>query len=123
MAKTAISRARFSKLCLALPEVAEEVIGTHSAFSVRGKKFAYFLDDHHGDDRVSIQCKAPPGENAALCRSDPVRYYMPPYMAHRGWVGVYFDAGPIDWPEVGELVTEAYLLTAPKRLAAEVVAR
>ena len=123
MAKPATSRARFSKLCLALPEVAEEVIGTHSAFSVRGKKFAYFLVDHHGDGRVSMQCKAPPGENAALVDGDPVRYFLPPYMAHRGWVGLYVDAGPVDWAEVGELVTEAYLLTAPKRLAAEVTGR
>ena len=51
MAKTATTRARFSKLCLAMPEAVEEVIGQHSAFSVRAKLFAYFLVDHHGDDR------------------------------------------------------------------------
>lgn len=122
MAKTESSRARFSKLCLALPEVAVELIGQHSAFSVRGKKFAYFLVDHHGDGRVSIQCKGAPGENRALVEGDPVRFFLPPYMAHRGWVGLYVDVGAIDWREVVELVTEAYLLTAPKRLAAQLQA-
>ena len=120
MAKTATSRARFSKLCLRLPEVSEEVIGQHSAFSVRNKKFAYFLVDHHGDGRVSVQCKGPPGENAALVNGDPVRFFLPPYMAHRGWIGLYVDVGTIDWEELQELLSDAYLLTAPKRLAAQV---
>ena len=119
MPKTANPRPRFTKLCLALPEVSEEVVGQHSSFLIRGKKFAYYLVDHHGDGRIAMQCKAAPGDNVALVNSDPIRFHMPPYMAHHGWVGLYLDLGTIDWPEVQELVTDAYLLSAPKRLAAE----
>jgi hypothetical protein len=108
---------RLRTICLVLPEV--EMQGDqHKAFVVRGKKFAYHLVDHHGDGRVALQCKAGRGENAELVASDPERFFMPPYMAHHGWVGLYLDLGPVDWDEVRELVTDAYRLTAPKRLVA-----
>jgi phosphoribosylglycinamide formyltransferase-1 len=106
-------------LCLALPEVCEAVAGQHSSFVVCGKKFAYFLVDHHGDGRVAMQCKAAPGENVALVESDPVRFHLPAYMARHGWVGLYLDVGAVDWREVEELLSDAYLLNAPKRLAAK----
>jgi hypothetical protein len=112
---TAEGLQRLVEICADLPEV--EVAGDqHHAFSVRKKKFAYHLVDHHGDGRVALECKAPPGENAALVASDPARFFMPKYMAHHGWVGLYLDLLEIDWGEVRELLTDAYLLTAPKRL-------
>jgi hypothetical protein len=89
----------------------------HTAFAVRGKKFAYHLVDHHGDGRIALECKAAPGQNTSLVASDPDRFFLPMYMAHHGWVGLYLDVGRIDWQEVRELVTDAYLLIAPKRLA------
>ncbi len=90
----------------------------HSAFLVRKKKFAYFLDDHHGDGRVAVCCRALPGENTTLARSDPVRFFIPSYIGPRGWVGLYVDRGRVDWDEVSELVLDSYLLVAPKKLAA-----
>jgi hypothetical protein len=109
---------RLSKIALALPEAAREYNGQHASFQVRGRKFAYFLDDHHGDGMVALSCRAAPGENEALIASDPARYFLPSYVGPRGWVALRLDVGTVDWDEVRELVTDAYLLAAPKRLAA-----
>jgi hypothetical protein len=108
---------RLSRLCAQLPEVGEERHDSHASFTVRGKKFAYFLDDHHGDGIVAVTCKAAPGVNRALIDADPERFYMPSYVGPRGWVALRLDLGKVDWDEVGELVADAYCLTAPKRLA------
>jgi hypothetical protein len=115
----ATQRERLRAICTGLPEV-EITEGQHWAFLVRGKKFAYHLVDHHGDDRVSLQCKGGPGDNIALVASEPDRFFLPPYMARHGWIGLYLDQGDVDMDEIAELVTDAYLLVAPKRLARQV---
>ena len=104
-----------------LPEVLERPGGEgarHIAFMVRTKTFAYFTDDHHGDGRLALICRAPGGEQAALTASEPTRFFIPPYLGHRGWVGMWLDAVDVDWVEVEELMIEAYRLAAPKRLVA-----
>jgi len=111
---------RLAKICLALPEATRQVMGRHAGFYVRKKTFAYFLDDHHGDGIVGINCKVLPGDNTALIAADPTRFYMPAYVGSKGWVGLRLDVGEIDWEEVQELVTHSYRLVAPKRLAASV---
>ncbi|MBA2327831.1 MAG: MmcQ/YjbR family DNA-binding protein [Actinobacteria bacterium] len=111
-------RAQVKKICLALPEATEERSGRHAAFLVRNKKFAYYLDDHHGDGRLAVTTRAAPGQNTALVASDPGRFFIPSYIGSRGWVGLYLDVGPFDWDEVDDLVVDSYLLVAPKRLAA-----
>jgi len=93
-------------------------MGRHAGFLVRKKIFAYFLDDHHGDGIVGINCKVLPGDNAVLIAANPAKFYMPAYIGSRGWVGLRLDSGKIDWEEVAELVTHSYQLVAPKRLAA-----
>jgi predicted DNA-binding protein (MmcQ/YjbR family) len=113
---------RLTKLCLALPEATRESHGSHAAFVVRDKKFAYFLDDHHGDGIVAVCFKTVPGENEFLLASDTTRFYKPAYIGPKGWVGLRLDVGPIDWAAVSEHVTDSYRLAAPKRLAALVVA-
>ena len=108
-------RKRLVKICSALPEVT--VAGEqHLAFSVRKKKFAYYLDDHHGDGRIALNCKAPPGVNEDLVEFGSERFYMPPYVGPKGWVGLYIDLVEVDWDEVTELVGDAYRLAAPKTL-------
>ena len=113
---------RLTKICLALPEAMRQLMGRHAGFYVRKKTFAYFLDDHHGDGIVGINCKVLPGDNTALIASDPARFYMPAYIGSKGWVGLRLDVGEIDWEEVGELITHSYRLVAPKRLAASIKA-
>jgi hypothetical protein len=112
-------RARVAAICGALPEVTASG-DQHVAFRVRGRTFAWYLEDHHGDGRVALCCKAAPGEQQALVAADPARYYRPAYLGARGWVAVRLDTGDVDWDEVAELALEAWRRTAPKRLLARV---
>jgi hypothetical protein len=108
---------RLRRLCLALPETTERVSHGEPTWFVRDKKtFVMFADRHH-DDRVGFWCAALPGVQEALLASAPGRYFYPPYVGHRGWLGVRLDV-PVDWGEIGELVVDAYRVIAPKRLAA-----
>ena len=104
-------------LCTALPEVVERLSHGEPTWFVRGKKtFAMYADRHH-DDRVAFWCAAPPGAQEALVAAEPGRYFRPPYVGGRGWVGVYLDVGA-DWDALAELVADAYRAVAPARLAA-----
>ena len=109
---------RLSEICLALPEATRFDCSGHSGFLVRRRTFAYFLNDHHGDGIVSVACKALEGDNTALAAAQPDRFYLPAYIASRGWVALRLDRGEIDWDEVAEFVTGSYRLVAPKGLAA-----
>jgi hypothetical protein len=111
---------RVSKICLGLPEAERRDCGSHAAFVVRKKTFAYFLNNHHGDGIVSLACKVFPGDNTALAAAQPARFYLPAYVGPRGWVALRLDLGKIDWEEVEDLVRTSYALVAPKRLAESV---
>ena len=108
---------RLSAICLDLPEATREITGRHAAFRVRGRTFAYFLDDHHGDGIVGLNAKAASGAAEMLIAEDPERFYRPAYLGHRGWVGVRLDTGAVDWDEVAGFVVDSYRLCAPKSLA------
>ncbi len=106
---------RLRALCLALPEVVERLSHGEPTWFIGGKKtFVMFADRHH-DDRVAFWCAAAPGAQEHLIAADPEHYFRPPYVGHRGWLGVYVDV-PVDWVEVAELVSEAYRAVAPARL-------
>ena len=108
---------RLRKICLALPEATEKEAWATPTFRVRGKMFAMYVDDHHGDGRLALWCKAPPGHQEILVGADPKQFFRPPYVGPKGWVGVRLDVG-IDWDVVTDLVKDSYRMTAPKRLAA-----
>ena len=108
---------RLTKICLSLPEATRSICGDHAAFLVKKKTFAYFLNNHHGDGIVGVTCKVLPGDNGRLAATDPKRFYLPAYVASRGWVALRLDTGPVDWDEVRELITGSYQLLAPKKLA------
>ena len=110
----ALSRLR--ALCLELPEATEKLSHGEPTWFVR-KVFVMFADRHH-DDRVAFWCPAAPGVQEALVATDPGRFFRPPYVGVRGWIGVYLDVPEVDWDEVAELVVDAYRMVAPKRLAA-----
>jgi hypothetical protein len=112
-----VSLQRLSEICCELPEARRELSGRHAVFKVRGRTFAYYLDDHHGDGIVGVVFKTP--ANEGLIAADPDRFYMPSYIGHRGWAGLRLDTGPVDWTEVADFVTDSYLAVAPKRLAAQ----
>ena len=74
-------RTRIDAICATLPEVSIGAsMNEHSAYEVRGKKFAYYLVDHHGDGRIAINCKAEPGVQGLLIDADPSRFYVPAYL-------------------------------------------
>ena len=108
---------RLTEIALALPETARQVYGSHAQFLVRKKTFAYFLDNHHGDGIVAVTCKVMPEENNTLVAAQPGRFYLPSYLASRGWVALRLDTGRINWSEVRDLLVGSYLLLAPKNLA------
>jgi predicted DNA-binding protein (MmcQ/YjbR family) len=105
---------RLRGICLRFPEATERPFGGHTApsFRVRDKLFVMT-----GEDRTTITCKAPPGVQQILVSSDPSRFFVPPYVGSKGWIGVRLDGRP-DWGEIAEIAEESYRMTAPKRLAA-----
>jgi hypothetical protein len=111
---------RLTEIAVALPEATRKVFGSHAQFLVRKKTFAYFLDNHHGDGIVAVACKVLPGDNKALAEAKPRKFYLPAYIASRGWVALRLDVGKIDWGEVKELLIGSYLLVAPKKLVERV---
>jgi predicted DNA-binding protein (MmcQ/YjbR family) len=103
-------------ICLRLPGAEQKTLGDHADFRVRGKVFAYFLNNHHGDGIVSVCCKSQLGENVDRASRDPDKYYLPAYIGPRGWFGLRLDRGPVNWSEVENIVENSYRLTAPKSL-------
>jgi hypothetical protein len=114
---------RIRELCLALPETTERLSHGQPTFFIGGKRsFVMCLDNHHGDGRLAIWCAAPEGMQQALVAGAPEHYFVPPYVGHRGRLGVRLDRG-IDWNEVAGAVEDAYLTVAPKRLVEAVAER
>lgn len=108
---------RLRGICAALPDVTERVShGEVSFFS--GKQFVAVDDHHHGTDRLAFWCPAGPGVQEQLIAEDPEQFFRPPYVGHRGWVGVRIDLDP-GWDEIAAIVLEAYRLVALKRSIAK----
>ena len=108
--------ARVRALCLALPETTERLSHGAPSFFVREKKcFLMVLEDHHGDGRFAIWCAASPGDQHMLVEADPEKFFVPPYVGQRGWLGVRLDRG-IDWEELAGIVEDAFAAVAPKSL-------
>jgi hypothetical protein len=110
------------RLCLALPEATERLSHGEPTWFVRDRKTFVTYADHHHDDRLGFWCAAPTGLQQSMVASDPGKFFVPPYVGHRGWLGVYLDV-PVDWTEIAEIVEDAYRTVAPKRLVAELDAQ
>ncbi|MFG3442924.1 MmcQ/YjbR family DNA-binding protein [Nonomuraea sp. NPDC047897] len=108
---------RLRGLCLALPETTERLSHGEPTWFVRDKKVFVTFADHHHDDRLAFWCAAPAGVQEALVAEDPARFFRPPYVGHRGWLGVHLD-GEADWAEIAEIVKDAYRVVAPASLVA-----
>jgi hypothetical protein len=107
---------RIRAICLALPEVSERLSHGAPTFFVRGKKaFLMVLTDHHGDGRFAIWCAAPTGMQSMLVEADPERFFVPPYVGHRGWLGVRLDRG-LHWDELEGIAEDAYAEVAAAKL-------
>lgn len=107
---------RLREICLSLPETSERLSHGAPSFFVRGKTcFLMLLDDHHGDGRFAIWCAAPAGDQQLLVDADAEKFFVPPYVGHRGWLGVRLDRD-LDWDELRGIVEDAFCTVAPKRL-------
>ena len=100
-------------ICLVFPEAVEAGGVGDPTFKVRDKIFAM---RHPMNARPSLWCKARPGLQEGLAGSDPQRFFVPPYVGHHGWVGLWLDV-EVDWDHVAELVEQSYRMTAPKKLS------
>jgi hypothetical protein len=107
---------RLRRVCLGLPETSERLSHGAPTFFVRGKKaFLMVVTDHHGDGRFAVWCAAADGMQQMLVDADPERFFVPPYVGHRGWLGVGLDRG-LDWDELAGIAEDAYAEVAPSRL-------
>jgi predicted DNA-binding protein (MmcQ/YjbR family) len=100
--------ARIRKICLALPGATEKEAWGAPTFRA-GKMFAMFVDDHHGDGRLAVWCKAEARSRDALVASDPEHFFVPPYVGPSGWLGIRLDRG-LDWEVIEGLLNEAHQL-------------
>jgi hypothetical protein len=106
---------RIRTVCMALPEVTERESHGEATWFVGKRVFVTCADRHH-DDRRAVWLAASDGVQEALVETAPDRFFRPPYVGGRGWIGVYLDV-PVDWGEVEARIVDAYRLIAPRRLA------
>ena len=111
---------RIRAICLALPEVTERLSHGAPTWFVRGKGsfVTLWADGHHDDEFPHLWCAAPPGALAELTAAAPGRFFRPPYVGGRCWIGVRLDRN-LDWTEIAELCQDAYRAIAPARLVAQ----
>lgn len=108
---------RLREICSVLPEVSERISHGSPTFFIREKKVLCNFHPHeiHGEHGMSLWAPAPPGVQEQLVEDEPERFYRPPYVGVRGWVGVRLDRN-LDWDEIEQIVRESYRLVAPKTL-------
>jgi hypothetical protein len=106
---------RLRKICLALPEAEERETWETPTFRIQSKIFAMFRPQ---DSVPAFWCKAPPGAQDILIGADPNRFFRPPYVGPKGWIGMRLTPGT-DWQEVADLIRRSYVMTAPKRITAK----
>jgi predicted DNA-binding protein (MmcQ/YjbR family) len=107
---------KLREICLALPEATEQVFGGHTSATFRVREKIFAMENGH-EGRIAFTCKAPPGAQHILVGSDPDRFFVPPYVGPKGWIGMCIN-GAVDWGLVADLVTDSYRMTAPKRVSA-----
>ena len=110
---------RLRALCLALPGVTEKLSHGEPTWFAGKRTFAN-LANHHHDDRLAFWCAAPDGAQEALVAAEPERFFRPPYVGHRGWLGVYLDVPKLDWERIADLVRAAWLEIAPAKLVSAI---
>jgi len=110
------ARMRVINIVESFPDAAAvPVAGLHLSLEVRGKRFGWFMENHHGNERIEINCKSFPGVGEAMVKANDVVYYIPKMARNRGWgVGIWLDVPGIDWIEVQNLLHDAYLIMSTK---------
>lgn len=120
MRKETVALRRVRSLCLALPDTRERRSHGEASWFAGGTRQFVMYADHHHDDREAFWAAAPEGVQGRLVADEPSRYFRPPYVGGRGWVGVWVDIDDVDWSRVEVIVQDAWRLVAPpsvRRLA------
>jgi hypothetical protein len=107
---------RVRRICMALPETVEKISHGEPTFFVRKRVFAMCSNNHHNDGHIAVMLPAAIGVQAALVEANPKKFYRPPYVGVRGWIGVELDR--VDDEELALHVREAWRLIAPEKLHA-----
>jgi hypothetical protein len=117
LARDSLDKVR--EICLSLPEVTERLSHGAPTFFVRDKSTFVnaWVEGHHSDTFPHLWCAAPPGAQEALVGAEPGRFFRPPYVGHRGWIGVRLDVD-VDWDEIAAICEDAYRTVAPAKLVA-----
>jgi predicted DNA-binding protein (MmcQ/YjbR family) len=103
-------------ICMALPEANEKTShGEPTWFAGKGKVFAMLDNHHHGSPHLAVWLPQTPDGQLTLLEENPARFFRPPYVGPKGWIGVVLDTSP-DWDEVASLVRESYRLVATAKL-------
>ena len=105
---------RVRRICLSLPEATEQMAWGEPTWRVRKRMFAMYANNHHGDGRVALWCNAPLGVQEALVADHPDRYFVPPYVGVKGWIGIVLER--VDDAELRAQVVQSYALVAPGKL-------
>lgn len=105
---------RVRRMCLALPEAAEKLSHGEPTYFVRKKVFAMIANNHHDDGHVAVWIPVPQGLQPEMIARDPRKFYKPPYVGVRGWVGV--ELSEVDDGELALLILQAWQMIAPKGL-------
>jgi hypothetical protein len=116
---------RIRSLCLELPGTSEKISHGMPTFFAGKKVFVNWVDSHHNDGIVGIWCAAPAGVQEALIDEEPDRFFRPPYVGVRGWLGVRLAGAKqsdIDWDETANIVLDAYRCVATPKLLKELAA-
>lgn len=113
---------RVRSICMALPGTTERRSHGTPAFFAGRQFLMLWPDGHHDHGFAHLWCAAPPGAQAELVSTEPERFFRPPYVGPRGWVGMRLD-GDIDWDEVAALCEEAFRTVAPKKLISALESR
>ena len=117
MARSRGIPAAVRELCLAYPEAEEfESHGSPNYRARKGRVFAVWALNHHGDGHVGLWLNTPALEQSRLLASSR-HFYKPAYVGPSGWIGIELNKG-VSWKRVCELVHMAYVNCSPAKLAA-----
>ena len=108
---------RVRRICMALPETSERLSHGEPTFFVHKKVFVMFANNHHNDGHIAVWLPVPPGFQADLLEESPQVFFMPPYVGHRGWIGI--DLDQVSDADVKMHIHIAWELIAPKRVRAQ----
>jgi hypothetical protein len=108
---------RVRAICMALPEVTEKASHGAPSFFVKKQFVMLWTNGHHENHFPHLWCAAPPGAQDELIETEPDRFFKPPYVGTRGWLGIRLDRH-VDWDELAAACKDAYRTVAPKKLVA-----